>query len=54
MRVVLIAAALACAGILGGGNAQAQSLQCRQQITAEQREVCAEAEIDDLDDRGKY
>lgn len=54
MRVVLIAAALACAAILGGGNAHAQSLQCRQQITAEQREICAEAEIDDLDDQVKY
>lgn len=54
MRVVLIAAALTLAGIGFGGEARAQSLQCRQQITPEQREICAEAEIDDLDDQVKY
>lgn len=52
MRVVLIAAALAVVGF--AGEAEAQSLQCRQQITQEQREICAEAEIDDLDDQVKY
>jgi len=54
MRVVLVAAALALAGFAFAGDAQAQSLQCRQQLTPEQRELCAEAEIDDLDDQVKY
>ncbi len=35
-------------------EANAQSLQCRQQISAEAQELCAESEIDDLDDRVKY
>ncbi len=54
MRVVLIAAAMVFAGFAFAGEARAQSLQCRQQITPEQREICAEAEIDDLDDQVKY
>lgn len=55
MRFVmtLAAAAFACL-FLPAGEAQAQSLQCRQQITPEQRELCAEREIDDLDDMVKY
>lgn len=51
MRICLIAAV---ATLALTGETHAQSLQCRQQITAEQRETCAEREIDDLDDQVKY
>ncbi|MEZ5961698.1 MAG: hypothetical protein R3C30_14940 [Hyphomonadaceae bacterium] len=54
MRVVLFAAALVLTGFAVASNAKAQSLQCRQQLTQEQRELCAETEIDDLDDQVKY
>lgn len=55
MRLVLIGAVAAFAALLSAsGGAHAQSLQCRQQLTPEQRETCAEAEIDDLDDQVKY
>lgn len=55
MRLVLVAVAAAFAVLfMPAGEAHAQSLQCRQQLTPEQRELCAEAEIDDLDDQAKY
>lgn len=55
MRVVLVAAAAAFAAFFAPADeAHAQSLQCRQQLTPEQRELCAEREIDDLDDKVKY
>lgn len=54
MRLILAATAFAAMFMLGGGQAHAQSLQCRQQTTPEQREYCAEGEIDDLDDQVKY
>lgn len=54
MRLVLVAAALILAGFAAAEHAGAQSLQCRQQVTPEQREICAEGEIDDLDDQVKY
>lgn len=55
MRLVLIAAAATFGALLmPADEARAQSLQCRQQLTAEQRELCAEREIDDLDDQAKY
>lgn len=55
MRLVLIAAtAVLAVAFWITGDAHAQSLQCRQQITPEQRELCAEGEIDDLDEQVKY
>jgi hypothetical protein len=54
MRFSLSFIAVAAGLFLWAGEAPAQSLQCRQQITAEQREICAEAEIDDPDDQVKY
>lgn len=55
MRFVLIGAVAALAGLfLLADEAHAQSLQCRQQITPDQREACAEGEVDDLDDQVKY
>jgi uncharacterized protein len=55
MRLVLTAVVATFAAMLSfSGGAHAQSLQCRQQITPEQRELCAEGEIDDLDDQVKY
>ena len=53
MRFVLIGAVAALAGLfLLADEAHAQSLQCRQQITPDQREACAEGEVDDLDVEG--
>jgi len=54
MRWALVAAALTCAWMFSGGDATAQSLQCRQMNTAEERAACAERELDDLDDMVKY